>query len=158
MSGTVTFHSLLIFNPRVSSSKRRALTSPPRVSSSKSLISYAVNGYFCTFDVYVGNPADGTVTEVGLGEPAILQLSEDLRGLKYQLYFDNYFTSCSLMDTLTSQQLYACGTTRPTRRGFPETLKSVYLERGKSVFCQRGDFGSYHTMQGISMNGGEVRI
>ena len=99
----------------------------------------AVNGYFSTFDVYVGKPADGTVTEVGLGERVVLQLSEDLRGQKYQLYFDNFFTSCSLMETLTSQQLYGCGTTRPTRRGFPETLKTVSLERGKSAFCQRGD-------------------
>ena len=96
----------------------------------------AVNGYFSTFDVYIGKPADGTVTEVGLGERVVLQLSEDLRGQKYQLYFD---TSCSLMETLTSQQLYGCGTTRPTRRGFPETLKTVSLERGKSAFCQRGD-------------------
>ena len=99
----------------------------------------AVNGYFSTFDVYVGKPADGTVTEVGLGERVVLQLSEDLRGQKYQLYFDNFFTSCSLMETLTSQQLYACGTTHPTRRGFPETLKTVSLERGKSAFCQCGD-------------------
>ena len=28
----------------------------------------AVTGFFCDFDVYVGKPSDGTVTEVGLGE------------------------------------------------------------------------------------------
>ena len=99
----------------------------------------AVNGYFCTFDVYVGKPSDGTVTEVGLGERVVLQLSENLRGLNYHLYFDNYFSSCSLLETLRSHDIYGCGTTRTSRRGYPETLKQVSLERGSSVFCQRGD-------------------
>ena len=37
----------------------------------------SVNGYFCTFEVYVGRPSDGT-TEVGFRECVILQLSENL--------------------------------------------------------------------------------
>ena len=32
----------------------------------------AVTGFFCDFDVYVGKPSDGTVTEVGLGERVVL--------------------------------------------------------------------------------------
>ena len=46
----------------------------------------AVNGYFCTFDVYVGRPSDGRSTEVGLGERVVLQLSEGLRDGNYQLF------------------------------------------------------------------------
>ena len=99
----------------------------------------AVNGYFCTFDVYVGRPSDGATTEVGLGERIVLQLSESLRGGNYQLYSDNYFTTCHLLDTLHTHQLYGCGTTRTNRREFPETLKTVSLERGEHAFCQRGD-------------------
>ena len=99
----------------------------------------SVNGYFCTFEVYVGRPSDGTTTEVGLGERVVLQLSERLRGGNYQIYSDNYFTTCHLLDTLRTHHLYGCGTTRTARRDFPETLKTVSLERGEHAFCQRGD-------------------
>ena len=99
----------------------------------------AVNGYFCTFDVYVGRPSDGRGTEVGLGERVVLQLTERLRGARYQVFVDNFFSSCRLLETLKRQHLYACGTTRSNRRGYPETLKTVSLERGSSVFCQHGD-------------------
>ena len=90
----------------------------------------AVTGYFCDFDIYVGKPSDGTTTEVCLGERVVLKLSECLRGHHYQLYCDNYFITCDLLDTLLTHDLYACGTTRSLRRGFPETLKQVTLERG----------------------------
>ena len=98
----------------------------------------AVTGYFCDFDVYVGKPSDGTTTEVGLGERVVLQLSERLRGGNYELFCDNYFITCHLLDTLHQHQLYACGTTRTNRRGFQEALKNVTLERGEHRFCQRG--------------------
>ena len=99
----------------------------------------AVTGFFCDFDVYVGRPSDGTATEVELGERVVLQLSECLRGGNYHLYFDNFFTTCRLLDTLHSQGLYACGTVRSNRRGFPDGLKSVSgLERGEFRFYQRG--------------------
>ena len=96
----------------------------------------SVMGYFCDFNVYVGKPSDGTTTEVGLGERVVLQLSASLRGGNYQLFCDNYFTSCQLLETLLSHQLYCCGTTRTHRRDFPNTLKGVALERGSHLFCQ----------------------
>ena len=99
----------------------------------------AVTGFFCEFDVYVGKPSDGSTTEVGLGERVVLQLSERLRGGNYQLYCDNYFTTCHLLDTLHTHHLYGCGTTRSNRRGFPESLKQVSLQRGEHMFCQRGN-------------------
>ena len=99
----------------------------------------AITGYFCDFEVYVGKPSDGTTTEVGLGERVVLQLSESLRGGNYQLYCDNYFTTCHLLDTLLSHQLYCCGTTRSNRVEFPQTLRKVTLERGEHNFCQRGN-------------------
>ena len=99
----------------------------------------AVSGYFCDIDVYVGKPSDGTSSETGLGERVILQLSECLRGGKYHLFCDNYFTTCHLLDTLLTHELYGCGTTRSNRRGFPETLKQVSLERGEHKFCQRSN-------------------
>ena len=99
----------------------------------------AVTGYFCDIDVYVGKPSDGRTSETGLGGRVVLQLSECLRGGNYQIFCDNYFITCYLLDELLTHQLYGCGTTRSNRRGFPETLKKVSLERGDHLFCQRGN-------------------
>ena len=100
----------------------------------------SVNGYFCDFEVYTGRATDGeTTSDFGLGERVVLELTECPRGGHYQIYCDNYFSTCRLFDTLSTHQLYGCGTARPTRRQFPETLKHVRPGRGEHVFCQRGD-------------------
>ena len=60
--------------------------------------------------------------EGGLGKRVILDLSKTLEGKKYHLYFDNFFSSVSLMTTLLEKGLYACGT-RQNYRDFPSALK-----------------------------------
>ena len=100
----------------------------------------AVTGFFCDFDVYVGRPSDGESRDVGLGERVVLQLCRPLQHGNYRVFCDNFFSSCSLFDNLLQQQIYACGTARPDRRGFPETLKHVsFAERGEHLSCQRGN-------------------
>ena len=99
----------------------------------------SVTGYFCYFSVYIGKPSDGTTTEVGLGERVVLQLSEHLRRNNYQLYCDNFFITCNVLDTLLQRHIYGCGTTRSYCHGFPDTLKKVTLSRGEHAFCQRGN-------------------
>ena len=94
----------------------------------------AVTGYICDFEIYVGKASDNSQSAA-----EVLQLTECLRGKNYHIYADNYFTTTRLLGTLRTHGLYGCGTTRSTRRGFPETLKSVSLERGEHAFCQRGD-------------------
>ena len=54
-------------------------------------------------------------------------------------FCDSYFITCDLVDTLLTQDMYASSTTQPLRNGFPETLKSVTLEQGEHLFCQRGN-------------------
>ena len=90
----------------------------------------AVNGYFCDFDVYVGRPADGVSVETGLGDRVVTLLMEPLRGRHYQVYCDNFLSTCRLFSDLLSRGTYACGTTRTNRRGYPDTLKGVTMERG----------------------------
>lgn len=100
----------------------------------------AVTGFFCDFDVYVGRPSDAQSPEVGLGERVVRQLCRPLQEGNYQIFCDNFFSTCSLFDDLRQQKIYACGTARMDRRGFPDTLKGVVLpERGQSVSCQRGN-------------------
>ena len=100
----------------------------------------AVTGYFCDFDVYVGKPSDGVSTDSGLGERVVLQLCRPLQGGNYQVFCDNFFSTAALFEDLLKQNIYACGTTRIDRRGFPETLKKVDItERGRYESCQRGN-------------------
>ena len=78
------------------------------------------NGYMCETQVYTGK-SDGV--EGGLGKRVILDLSKRLEGKKYHLYFDNFFSSVSLLTTLLEKGLYACGTARQNYRDFPSALK-----------------------------------
>ena len=70
--------------------------------------------------VYTGRSEGG---EGGLATRVVLDLSRKLEGKKYHLYFDNFFTSVSLLTTLHQRGLYACGTARQNYRDFPTTLK-----------------------------------
>ena len=98
----------------------------------------AITGYFCDFDIYVWK-SDGDLPEVGLGQRVVLQLCRPLQGGNYQIFCDNFFPTVSLFVELLQQKIYACGTTRMDRCGFPETLKSVVMEeRGQTELCQRG--------------------
>ena len=78
------------------------------------------NGYICEFQVYTGKSDE---TEGGLGKRVILDLSQTLEGKNHHLYFDNFFTSVDLLQTLRDKGVYACGTVRQTSRGFPPALK-----------------------------------
>ena len=50
----------------------------------------AHNGYLCQFEVYTGR-SEGVQDR--LGKRVVLGLSQKLEGLRYHLYFDNFFTS-----------------------------------------------------------------
>ena len=56
------------------------------------------NGYMCEFQIYMGAQSSGE--GVSLGERVVLDLSQRLQGLHYHLYFDNFFTSVSLLSHL----------------------------------------------------------
>ena len=96
------------------------------------------NGYFLDTNVYVGRPSDGVTTEHGLGERVVLQLTEQYRHKHFRLFCDNYFSSPLLFDTLLTHGIYACGTVRSDRRGFPNGLKGLSLTRGEYRAQQRG--------------------
>ena len=85
----------------------------------------AHNGYLCEYEVYTGR-SEGV--QDGLGKRVVLGLSQKLEGLRYHLYFDNFFSSVSLLSTLLDKGLYACGTARQSYKDFPASLKM----RGKS--------------------------
>ena len=98
----------------------------------------SVTGYFCDFNAYVGRETSGT--EVGLGERVVSQLCKDIEGHNYHIYCDNFFSSVSLFESLLEHHVYACGTVRRDRKGFPIGLKHIQLsQRGEYQAMQRNE-------------------
>ena len=82
-------------------------------------------GYFCKFQVYTGR---GDSPEKGLGSRVVKSLMEPLKKF-HHVYFDNFFTSEQLLVDLERDGIYACGTPRKDRRGFPPALKQVKFKQ-----------------------------
>ncbi len=82
------------------------------------------NGYFYIMQVYAGRE---TTPEKQLGTRVVKDLTRSLRGLHHHVYFDNFFTSLKLLEDLEKDGIYACGTARSDRIGFPEALKRPCL-------------------------------
>ena len=80
-------------------------------------------GYFVKFQVYTGK--EGNRVEHGLGERVVKTLTDRLQGQHHHVFFDNFFTSEKLMQDLLADGIYACGTARKDRKGFPPTLKQA---------------------------------
>ena len=90
------------------------------------------NGYVSEFQVYTGK---GTSSECGLGGRIVKDLTANLPYQNYHVYADNFFTSPQLFLDLLGQGIYACGTIRQHRKGFPSELKRYV----KSGLPTRGD-------------------
>ena len=80
------------------------------------------NGFVCDLDVYTGK--DGAVT-TNLGAKVVELLLRALVGGHYHLYFNNFFSSLPLFDSLLEDGLYICGTFRKDRKGISTDIKSV---------------------------------
>ena len=71
-------------------------------------------GYVSQFYVYSGK--DNDAMSENLGVSVVVKLSRPLVGGNYHLYFDNFFTSVSLLEKLERDNIYACGTFRKENR------------------------------------------
>ena len=91
-------------------------------------------GYLCTFLVYHGTPTypetGVRVPEKGLTKKVVTGLVEPFKGINHVAYFDNFFTSGPLVDTLTQDQIFAVGTIRKRAFGFPSCLKDASPPKG----------------------------
>ena len=96
----------------------------------------AKTGYICDFHLYTG--ASGS-PEQSLGTKVILQLAEPLFDKGYHLYFDNFFSSVTLAQTLLQRKTGMIATTRANRTNFPQELKKANLMRGESKSCIVGN-------------------
>jgi len=131
---------LQMFRPLGRSSMKQYLPKKPVKRGFKVWVrADAQTGFFCDFQIYTGKLADGEGVEHGLGERVVLQLSQNIEGRNHQVFCDNFFTTCGLLETLLEKGIYGCGTTKPSRRGFPDDLKKLNLQRGEHAFRQRGN-------------------
>ena len=97
------------------------------------------NGYFSQFEVYQGKGSN-TTPELGLGGSVVKTLTRPLVGKHHHIFMDNFFTSPALFRDLLQDGIYACGTVRSNRRGFPQYLK------GKRILKNRYTHSTYtHT-------------
>ena len=82
----------------------------------------AVLAYLCELDTYLGKKGR-QASENGLGYDMVTHLSQSLQNKYYHLYCDSYLTSVKLMKDLHEKGLYACGTVRTNRKGYPKDLR-----------------------------------
>ena len=90
------------------------------------------NGYFHTFQVYTGKEGSG---EKRLGHRVVNDLTQHLKGKNHHVFFDNFFTSEKLLRDLAYNNIYACGTARKDRKGFPLDLKKAKLKKRSACVC-----------------------
>ena len=100
----------------------------------------ASNSFVSRFSIYTGRDLQAD-PEVPLSSRVVHQLVDGLDNVNHQLFVDNFYTSPSLFTWLLSQGIYACGTVRKGRVGFP---KELYFakgrhERGTSSYRTRDD-------------------
>lgn len=95
-------------------------------------------GYVCDFQIYTGKQEAGI--ETALGERVVHDMTAGLEGKGYHVYFDNFFTTTNLMESLEKGGIYACGTVRSNRKNLPKNLASEKeLQRGEWDWCSKNN-------------------
>lgn len=97
-------------------------------------------GYIPRLQIYTGRDAEG-VPEVGLGARVVNDLMQPYQNKGYHLYLDNFYTSPALFQSLYDREIYACGTLRAGRRGFPADIRidnPRQHDRGYSKWAMSG--------------------
>lgn len=102
-------------------------------------------GYISKFKVYQGKDelVEQEFDNFGLGERVVLELTKQIWGQNNIVFFDNYFTSITLLERLKIENVLACGTIRQNRKGMPNNLTA-----DKNL--QRGEFDYRISKLGIS--------
>ena len=98
----------------------------------------AKTAYITTFSIYTGKTND---IGKGLAYRVVMNLLQDYLGKHYKVYFDNFYTSPTLVADLRSNRIYSSGTCRTNRKHFPEDIGSKLKnhDSGTIIFRLCGD-------------------
>lgn len=88
------------------------------------------SGYCLKFEIYSGKSTEGSV-EKSLGSRVVNKLTEGFEGKNHKLFFDNFFNSVELMQSLKFRGIYAVGTVNVTRKFLPSFKTDRELKRGE---------------------------
>jgi len=102
----------------------------------------ALSGYCLQFQIYTG-AKEGT-SEKGLTYRVVFDLMDIYLTKNHHLYFDNFYTSLTLLQSLSRKKTYACGTLRTNRGKLPKEFVSEKLEFGDSKYRATGDVLAVH--------------
>ena len=102
----------------------------------------ALTGYCLQYQIYTG--AEEGTTEKGLTSRVVLDLMKQYEEKNHHLYFDNFYTSLSLMLDLSKKNIYACGTLRTNRAKLPKEFIHKDLSVGESSYLATSDVLAVH--------------
>ena len=98
-------------------------------------------GYIPRLQIYTGKDRENEPGEVGQGMRVVNDLIVPYEHKGYHLYVDNFYTSPELFKSLFDRDVYACGTLRKGRRGFPVDIiieQPLRHERGYTKWTMCG--------------------
>lgn len=93
-----------------------------------------VTAYTVDFDIYIGSAAESSGK--GLSFDVVIKLVEPYKFQGYDLYFDNFYTSPTLLDELIKSGIVATGTLNVKRKKIPNEV--VLMRRYVDEECSRG--------------------
>ena len=98
-------------------------------------LSCSKNGYLYDFIVYTGRHNDAA-PEHGFAHDVVVQPCQPFLNQGYQTFFDRFYTSPGLGQTLLDNGIQSVGSCQTNRKGFPKELKDIQEWDKKS---NRGD-------------------
>ena len=82
-----------------------------------------VTGYTVDFDIYLGKETQ--ISNKGLSYDVVMKLIQPFLFQGYELYFDNFYTSPTLLSDLLKVEVPATGTLNTNRRGVPKEVVEI---------------------------------
>jgi hypothetical protein len=101
----------------------------------------AKTGYCYSFKIYTRDEETLSDENSKVDKYVFDLLGDENLNKGHVVYFDNYFTSLNLIRNLLSQKTHCVGIMRVDRKGLPEELKSVKLNRGEMDYyvCKKNN-------------------
>lgn len=135
--------SMILFKGR--SSMKQYMPMKPKIKHGYKVwcIADSSTGYLCKFKIYQGKQQERPNNRT-LGEHVVLSLSEGIVTPGDQLFFDNFFSSTTLLQQLHDKFILACGTYRTNRKDLPAELKvNNELDRGEFIWRRKKNVTAY---------------